>query len=275
MVRNRRPEAGILDVPAKCLEAEAAVGPPEQVDAAIVLGILDALEDEPRFVDALSTSLSIGPAAPPTTGQRLSATAPSAGRADAPAAGSAARADRLPPDALRASASSAARSGPSPISHAAPTACAAVACRPSVTPSTASCRSASAWPARTTSSAPSISSSRASIRATRRCCGRPCRRTVSLSDSTIGWARGLPSPAASADRLAPPFEADARQHRLARDGAGARKLVIEGQQGQQTAALRLGREQRRQEAVAVRRAHLVEHVAVRRIRGAVGTGHGE
>ena len=52
VVRNRRPEAGILDVPAKRLESEAAVGPPEQVDAPIVLGVLDALQDEPRLVDA-------------------------------------------------------------------------------------------------------------------------------------------------------------------------------------------------------------------------------
>src|SRR5690242_7585711 len=49
MVCNRRPQAGILDVAPKHLEAEASVGPPEKIDAAVVLGILDALQDNPRL----------------------------------------------------------------------------------------------------------------------------------------------------------------------------------------------------------------------------------
>jgi hypothetical protein len=52
MVCNRRPEAGILDIPAKCLESKTPVGPSEQVDAPVVLAILEALHDQPRFVDA-------------------------------------------------------------------------------------------------------------------------------------------------------------------------------------------------------------------------------
>ena len=66
--------AGILDIPAKLLEAEAAVGPPEQVDAAVMLGVLDALQDEPRFVDAPWTCLSTGPAWPPTNSPVAGAT---------------------------------------------------------------------------------------------------------------------------------------------------------------------------------------------------------
>src|SRR3989337_1741588 len=41
VVRNRRPGAGILDIAAELIEAEAAVGAAEQVDAAVVLAILD------------------------------------------------------------------------------------------------------------------------------------------------------------------------------------------------------------------------------------------
>src|SRR5215218_802534 len=50
VVRNRRPGAGILDIAAELIETEAAVGATEQVDAAIVLVVLDAAQDDPRFV---------------------------------------------------------------------------------------------------------------------------------------------------------------------------------------------------------------------------------
>src|SRR5262249_35564428 len=71
VVCNRRPQAGILDVAAEHLEAEAAVGPPEQVDAAVVLGILDALQHDPRLVDAHGHR-SVDPAARrPPQHQRL------------------------------------------------------------------------------------------------------------------------------------------------------------------------------------------------------------
>ncbi len=64
-------------------------------------------------------------------------------------------------------------------------------------------------------------------------------------------------------RLAPPFQADARQHGLARDQARAGKLVIEGQKRQQIGPRRLGCEQGAQEAVAVGAPHRVEHIKVR------------
>lgn len=49
---HRRPGARILDVAAEFLEAETAVRPAEKIDAAIVLGVLDAVEHQPGFVDA-------------------------------------------------------------------------------------------------------------------------------------------------------------------------------------------------------------------------------
>src|SRR5216684_3277661 len=52
IVCNRRPRSCILDVAAKFLEAEAAVGTSEEIDAAIVIAVLDAVEDRPGFVDA-------------------------------------------------------------------------------------------------------------------------------------------------------------------------------------------------------------------------------
>ena len=72
--------------------------------------------------------------------------------------------------------------------------------------------------------------------------------------------------------FAPPLQPDARHHRLARDSACAGKLVIEGQQGQEIAPPWLGSEQRAKKAVAVHAAHLVEHVAVRGFRCAIGVG---
>src|SRR6478735_4269025 len=47
IVCNRSPQASILDVPAKYLESKTPVGPAKQVDAPIVLGVLNALQDEP------------------------------------------------------------------------------------------------------------------------------------------------------------------------------------------------------------------------------------
>src|SRR5215470_14666889 len=52
VICHRRPGAGILDITAEFLEAEAAVRPAKQIDAAIVLGVLDAVEHHPRFGDA-------------------------------------------------------------------------------------------------------------------------------------------------------------------------------------------------------------------------------
>ena len=270
IVRNRRPGAGILDIPAKRLEAEAAVGPPEQVDAAVVLGVLDAVEDEPRFVDAHGhPSVSAAPGRPPI-GERLPPGArwPSSDRAGSrigSAAGSTSR------RRARASASSASRSGPSPISQAAATARAASRVGASSTPSTASCRSASAWPARSDiERAFDLLLARVDQgdEALRREPMAPHGFAEQFDDrlcARLARARRL------GHRLAPPFEPDARQHRLARDGAGARKLMIEGQQAPaDRERCGLGREQRAEEAVAVGRAHLVEHIAVRCCRRAVG-----
>ncbi len=88
---------------------------------------------------------------------------------------------------------------------------------------------------------------------------------VSLSDSTIGCARGRLAVRGLRYCIAPPLETDARHHRLARDSACAGKLVIEGEHRQQVAPLRLGREQHAEEAVAIGCPHLGEHVAVRRL----------
>src|SRR5258708_1720329 len=78
------------------------------------------------------------------------------------------------------------------------------------------------------------------------------------------WLRARLGRTRSLDyRVAPPLQADARHHRLAGDSARAVKLVIERQQGQEIAPLRLGCEQRREKAVAVGGAHLVEHITVR------------
>ena len=63
-------------------------------------------------------------------------------------------------------------------------------------------------------------------------------------------------------RLAPPFQPDARQHRLAGHAAGARQLVIERQNANKSAARGSGANSAREEAVAVGAAHRVEHVAV-------------
>src|SRR5262249_12961584 len=52
VICHRRPGAGILDVAAEFLEAEAAVRSAKQIDTAIVLGILDAVEHHPGLVDA-------------------------------------------------------------------------------------------------------------------------------------------------------------------------------------------------------------------------------
>src|ERR1043165_5324883 len=49
---NARPPPGILDGAAEFLESEAAVRPAKQIDAAIVIGVLDAVEHHPRLVDA-------------------------------------------------------------------------------------------------------------------------------------------------------------------------------------------------------------------------------
>src|SRR5437016_3590505 len=53
VICHRRPGAGILDVAAEFLEAEAAVRSAKQIDTAIVLGILDAVEHHPRLFGAL------------------------------------------------------------------------------------------------------------------------------------------------------------------------------------------------------------------------------
>ena len=71
------------------------------------------------------------------------------------------------------------------------------------------------------------------------------------------------------------LQANARQHRLARDGAGARELVIEGKQGQEPTASRLRREQACEEAIAVRRPYQSEHIVVRGGWRGVRVGHGE
>jgi len=47
MVRNRRPSSSILDIPAKRLETEGAVGPPKEIDTSVVLAIFDAVDDDP------------------------------------------------------------------------------------------------------------------------------------------------------------------------------------------------------------------------------------
>src|SRR5262245_54690312 len=63
---NRRPGAGVLDVATELLEAEAAIGTAEEIDAAVVMVVLDAVEDRPAPVDAPRHAVSIGCAWPPT-----------------------------------------------------------------------------------------------------------------------------------------------------------------------------------------------------------------
>jgi len=99
------------------------------------------------------------------------------------------------------------------------------------------------------------------------------RRTVSLSDSTIGLRPRLAAAGSLHHRLAPPFEADARQHWLACHAARAAKLMIESQQRQKIGARRLGCEQRPEEAVAVGATHQVEHILMRCNRREVRRGH--
>src|SRR5581483_10777556 len=66
MVCNGRPQTGILDVPAEQLEAETAVRSLEQVDATIMLAVLEAFQDDPRLVDACRhRSIAPAPRAPP------------------------------------------------------------------------------------------------------------------------------------------------------------------------------------------------------------------
>ena len=89
--------------------------------------------------------------------------------------------------------------------------------------------------------------------ATRLSASDPCRRTISLSDSTIGCARGFPAPAASAT---------ASRHHSRRMRASIGSLVTlrvrasswsKASSASRPAALRLGREQGAEEAVAVGR----------------------
>src|SRR5262249_39000290 len=51
VVCNGRPRSGNLNIAAKLLESEAAVRPAKQIDAAVVISVLDAVEHDPRFVD--------------------------------------------------------------------------------------------------------------------------------------------------------------------------------------------------------------------------------
>src|ERR1043165_2091247 len=74
IVCNRRPGAGILDVAAEFLEAAAAVRPAEQVDATVVMVVLDAVEDRPALVDSPRHGFSIGRAWPPTNRRAACAT---------------------------------------------------------------------------------------------------------------------------------------------------------------------------------------------------------
>src|SRR5580704_17208711 len=92
IVRNRRPGSGILDIPAKRLEPESAVGTSEEVDTSVVLAIFDAVDDNPGSVDARGHLVSIARVWPHTNRRAASATRPCR-RARAPAAGSAARPD--------------------------------------------------------------------------------------------------------------------------------------------------------------------------------------
>ena len=193
MVCNRRPQAGILDVAAKRLESETAVGPPEQVDAAVVLGVLDAVAGRATICRcAWTCGVSIVPAAPPTTAPAASARAPNAveragrqqdrqrRRIDLAAARARLGEQRV---ALR------------PLAH-----------QPGRRDGTrgAPARRRRRRPARRAEGRPARGR-RARRRAGRRSPprghrsgrrgrgrGQPCRRTVSLSNSTIGWARGLP-----------------------------------------------------------------------------------
>src|ERR1700704_3628924 len=66
IVRNRRPGSSILDIPAKRLESESAVGAPEEIDASVVLAIFEAVDDDPGSVDARGHLVSIARAGPPT-----------------------------------------------------------------------------------------------------------------------------------------------------------------------------------------------------------------
>ena len=70
MVGNRGPGARVLDVPAEFLEAEAAVGAEKQVDAPVMPVVLDAVEDDPRLVDAGGPLVPATPGCPPI-GKRL------------------------------------------------------------------------------------------------------------------------------------------------------------------------------------------------------------
>ncbi len=51
MPRDRRPRAPVFDIAAELLEAEAPIGSREDIDTAVVLGSLDALQHEPTALD--------------------------------------------------------------------------------------------------------------------------------------------------------------------------------------------------------------------------------
>ncbi len=95
----------------------------------------------------------------------------------------------------------------------------------------------------------------------------PPRRFAQRLDDRLGTRRA--GPRRLDRRLAPPGQTNAPEQRFARDDPGARQLMVEGQQRQQAAPRRLGREQGSEKTVAVGFAYRIEREAVRGVGGSV------
>ncbi len=56
-ILNRRPDSCVFEIAAKLLKAETTVRALEHIDASIVAGVLDAVDDNPGGVDTFGQSL--------------------------------------------------------------------------------------------------------------------------------------------------------------------------------------------------------------------------